>query len=89
MAFQLKDESEKYSLLAIQGPKAIDAMQSLTNIDLNSIAFYHFKQGLFAGFDDVIISATGYTGSGGFEIYCKNDQAIEIWNKVFDSWSRI
>ena len=43
-------------------------MQSLTNIDLDSIAFYHFKQGLFAGFDDVIISATGYTGSGGFEI---------------------
>jgi len=80
----IKDESEKYSLLAIQGPEAINAMQSLTNIDLNSIAFYHFKQGLFADFDDVIISATGYTGSGGFEIYCKNDQAIEIWNKVFD-----
>ena len=59
-------------------------MQSLTSIDLNSIAFYHFKQGLFAGFDDVIISATGYTGSGGFEIYCKNEQAIQIWNKVFE-----
>ena len=81
----IKNESEKYSLLAIQGPKAIDAMQSLTNIDLNSIAFYHFKQGLFAGFDDVIISATGYTGSGGFEIYCKNEQAIKIWNKVFEA----
>ena len=80
----IKNESDKYSLLAIQGPEAINAMQSLTNIDLNSIAFYHFKQGLFAGFDDVIISATGYTGSGGFEIYCKNEQAIEIWNKVFD-----
>ena len=81
----IKDESEKYSLLAIQGPEAINAMQSLTNIDLNSIAFYHFKQGLFAGFDDVIISATGYTGSGGFEIYCKNEQAIKIWNKVFEA----
>ena len=81
----IKNESEKYSLLAIQGPKAINAMQSLTNIDLNSIAFYHFKQGLFAGFDDVIISATGYTGSGGFEIYCKNEQAIQIWNKVFEA----
>ena len=81
----IKNESEKYSLLAIQGPEAIDAMQSLTNIDLNSIAFYHFKQGLFAGFDDVIISATGYTGSGGFEIYCKNEQAIKIWNKVFEA----
>ena len=80
----IKNESDKYSLLAIQGPEAINAMQSLTNIDLNSIAFYHFKQGLFAGFDDVIISATGYTGSGGFEIYCKNEQAVEIWNKVFD-----
>jgi aminomethyltransferase len=81
----IKNESEKYSLLAIQGPKAIDAMRSLTNIDLNSIAFYHFKQGLFAGYDDVIISATGYTGSGGFEIYCKNEQAIQIWNKVFEA----
>jgi aminomethyltransferase len=81
----IKNESEKYSLLAIQGPKAIDAMQSLTNIDLNSIAFYHFKQGLFAGCDDVIVSATGYTGSGGFEIYCKNEQAIQIWNKVFEA----
>ena len=81
----IKNESDKYSLLAIQGPKAIDAMQSLTNIELNSIAFYHFKQGLFAGFDGVIISATGYTGSGGFEIYCKNEQAIKIWSKVFEA----
>ena len=81
----IKNESDKYSLLAIQGPEAINAMQSLTNIDLNSIAFYHFKQGLFAGFDDVIISATGYTGSGGFEIYCKNEQAIKIWNKVCEA----
>ena len=81
----IKNESEKYSLFAIQGPKAIEAIQSLTTIDLNSIAFYHFKQGLFAGFDDVIISATGYTGSGGFEIYCKNEQAVQIWNKVFEA----
>jgi aminomethyltransferase len=80
----IKNESEKYSLLAIQGPKAIKAMQALTSIDLNSIAFYHFKQGLFAGFNDVIISATGYTGSGGFEIYCKNEQVNEIWRKVFE-----
>lgn len=83
----IKNESEKYSLLAIQGPKTIDAMQSLSSIDLNSISFYHFKQGLFAGFDDVIISATGYTGSGGFEIYCKNEQAIQIWNKIFEAGS--
>ena len=77
--------SDEYSLLAIQGPKAVEAMQSLSSIDLSAIAYYHFEVADFAGFDNVIISATGYTGSGGFEIYCKNDQVETIWNKVFDS----
>ena len=77
------NESSSYSLLAIQGPNAIDAMQSLTSIDLNTIPFYHFKVSDFAGCKNIIISATGYTGSGGFEIYCKNNQVIDIWNKVF------
>jgi len=81
----MENLSDDYSLLAIQGPKAVEAMQALTNIDLAGIAYYHFVVGEFAGFDDVIISATGYTGSGGFEIYCKNEQAETIWNKVFEA----
>jgi aminomethyltransferase len=60
-------------------------MQSLSSIALSAIAYYHFEVGDFAGFDNVIISATGYTGSGGFEIYCKNDQVETIWNKVFEA----
>jgi aminomethyltransferase len=81
----LKDLSEDYSLLAIQGPKAVEAMQPLTSIDLAAISFYKFKVGDFAGIDHVIISATGYTGSGGFEIYCKNADVVQIWKKVFEA----
>ncbi|MBD0726082.1 glycine cleavage system protein T [Flavobacterium sp. L1I52] len=79
----MKNFSDDYSLLAIQGPKAVEALQSLTSVDLAAIKYYHFQIGDFAGFNDVIISATGYTGAGGFEIYCKNNQAEAIWNKVF------
>lgn len=81
----LENLSDAYSLLAIQGPKAVEAMQSLSSLNLSEIKYYHFAIGDFAGFDDVIISATGYTGSGGFEIYCKNEQAEEIWNRVFEA----
>jgi len=81
----LKDVSDDYSLLAIQGPKAVEAMQSLSSLDLAGILFYKFKVGDFAGIENVIISATGYTGSGGFEIYCKNEDAVQIWNKVFEA----
>ena len=80
---ELKDLSEDYSLLAIQGPKAVEAMQSLSSLDLAAIPFYKFKIGDFAGIENVIISATGYTGSGGFEIYCKNTEVERIWNNVF------
>ena len=79
----MKDVSNDYSLLAIQGPKAVEAMQSLTSIKLSEIKYYHFEVGNFAGIDNVIISATGYTGSGGFEIYCKNSEVEQIWNNVF------
>jgi len=82
---ELKDLSNAYSLLAIQGPKAVEAMQSLSSLDLSDIAFYKFKVGDFAGIENVIISATGYTGSGGFEIYCKNSEAKQVWNKVFEA----
>jgi len=81
----LKDVSDTYSLLAIQGPKAVEAMQSLSSLDLADISFYKFKIGDFSGIENVIISATGYTGSGGFEIYCKNEDAVQIWNKVFEA----
>jgi aminomethyltransferase len=81
----LKDLSEDYSLLAIQGPKAVEAMQPLSSLDLADIPFYKFKISDFAGLEDVIISATGYTGSGGFEIYCKNEDAQQIWKKVFEA----
>ena len=81
----MRNISDDYSLLAIQGPKAVEAMQSLSSIDLSEIAFYKFKVADFAGIDHVIISATGYTGSGGFEIYCKNSDAKQIWDKVFEA----
>ncbi|MBC7605669.1 MAG: glycine cleavage system aminomethyltransferase GcvT [Burkholderiales bacterium] len=85
MGAELKNLSDDYSLLAIQGPKAVEAMQTLTSIDLAAIPYYHFEVADFAGFEHVIISATGYTGSGGFEIYCKNSEVEEIWNKVFEA----
>ena len=82
---EMKDLSSQYALLAIQGPKAIMAVQALSSLDLAAIKFYHFKIGDFAGIQDVIISATGYTGSGGLEIYCKNKDAKQIWNAVFEA----
>lgn len=85
LGVDMKDLSEDYSLLAIQGPKAVEAMQSLTSVDLSQIKYYHFEVADFAGIEHVIISATGYTGSGGFEIYCKNSEVEQIWNKVFEA----
>jgi aminomethyltransferase len=81
----MRNLSDNYSLLAIQGPKSVEAMQSLTSIDLAAIKYYHFEVADFAGIENVIISATGYTGSGGFEIYCKNDEVEHIWKKVFEA----
>jgi aminomethyltransferase len=85
MGAEMRNLSDDYSLLAIQGPKAIEAMQALTPINLSTIKFYHFEVGEFAGIKNVIISATGYTGSGGFEIYCKNDEVKKVWDKVFEA----
>ena len=82
MGAELKNASDEYSLFAVQGPKAIDALQKLTSVDLESIKFYHFAVGDFAGANDVIISATGYTGAGGFEVYVKNADAENTWNKI-------
>lgn len=81
----MRNLSNDYSLLAIQGPKSVEAMQSLTSVNLAGINFYTFTVGDFAGIEHVIISATGYTGSGGFEIYCKNEEVEQIWNNVFEA----
>lgn len=85
MGADMRNLSDDYSLLAIQGPKAVESMQSLTSIDLAEIKYYHFEVADFAGIEHVIISATGYTGSGGFEIYCKNDQVDQVWDKVMEA----
>lgn len=82
---EMRNLSDDYSLLAIQGPKAVEAMQSLTSVNLADIKYYHFEVADFAGIEHVIISATGYTGSGGFEIYCKNSEVEQVWNKVFEA----
>ncbi|WP_300567344.1 glycine cleavage system aminomethyltransferase GcvT [Flavobacterium sp.] len=85
LGVDMQNLSDGYSLLAIQGPKAAEAMQSLTAIDLVNMPYYSFQIGEFAGLKDVIISATGYTGSGGFEIYFKNEDAEAIWKKIFEA----
>ncbi|MGB1103655.1 MAG: glycine cleavage system aminomethyltransferase GcvT [Crocinitomicaceae bacterium] len=82
---KMSNLSDDYSLLAIQGPKAAKAMQSLTDIDLEGMKYYTFQIGKFAGIDEVMVSATGYTGSGGFEVYVKNEDVAELWDRVFEA----
>ncbi len=77
--------SDDMSLLAVQGPKAAQALQSLTQIDLGSMEYYSFQVGTFAGVNDIIVSATGYTGAGGFEIYFPNAVAEQMWNAIFEA----
>ncbi|WP_164126877.1 glycine cleavage system aminomethyltransferase GcvT [Sphingobacterium luzhongxinii] len=79
----MKNISDKTSLLAIQGPKAAEALQSLTDIELASMEYYTFQKGTFAGVENVIVSATGYTGAGGFEIYVSNDDVRTVWDAIF------
>jgi aminomethyltransferase len=82
---EMHNISDQTSLLAIQGPKAADALQSLTEVDLASMEYYTFVKGTFAGVDNVVISATGYTGAGGFEIYFENQYADQIWEAIFEA----
>jgi aminomethyltransferase len=82
---EMHNISDKTSLLAVQGPKAAEALQSLTEIDLASMEYYTFTKAKFAGVDNVIVSATGYTGAGGFEIYCDNEHAAQVWDAVFEA----
>ena len=79
---EMEDISDRTSLFAVQGPKAIATLQQLTDVDLSSIPYYSFVQGSFAGAPDVLISATGYTGAGGFELYVPNESAALVWDKV-------
>jgi len=85
LGVEMQNLSDDYSLLAIQGPKAAEAMQSLTSVDLANMTYYTFQYGTFAGIENVMISATGYTGSGGFEVYVKNEDAEKLWNAVFEA----
>jgi aminomethyltransferase len=80
----IDDRSDSYALLALQGPKSSSILSKITDIDLVSIAYYHFAVGKLAGFDDVIVSATGYTGEPGFEIYfdVRNVDPVAIWNAI-------
>ena len=82
---ELENASEHMAQLAVQGPLAIKALQKLTSIDLSAIPYYHFTHGEFAGEPDVIISNTGYTGAGGFELYFYPEAALKIWDAVFEA----
>lgn len=79
---KMTDISDRTSLLAVQGPRAAEALQSLTEVDLGSMEYYTFKRSTFANVENVIISATGYTGAGGFEIYFDNQHAPHIWEAI-------
>ena len=82
---EMHNISAKTALLAVQGPKATELMQQLTDMDLIGLQYYTFARGKFAGVDNVIVSATGYTGAGGVEIYFedKDGAADKIWNEIF------
>ncbi len=77
--------SEKTGLLAVQGPRATEVLQKLTDIDLSAIKYYHFVKGRMAGMDNVLISATGYTGAGGFELYVASENTEALWDAVFEA----
>ncbi len=82
---EMEDRSDATSLLAIQGPNATAVLQKLTSMELGSMEYYTFQMGTFAGFENIIVSTTGYTGAGGYEVYFPNECAEEIWNKIFEA----
>lgn len=82
---EMKNISDETSLFAIQGPKAAEALQSLTDIELAPMEYYTFQKGVFAGVENVLVSATGYTGAGGFEIYVANKDAKKVWDAIFEA----
>jgi aminomethyltransferase len=82
---KMENISDDTCLFAVQGPKAVETLQKLTVTDLKNIRYYHFAIGNFAGVDDVIMSNTGYTGAGGFELYVNKASAEKVWHAVFDA----
>ena len=86
---KINDDSDKIALLSIQGPNTLEAMQSLTDFNLNSLPYYGHTFASFAGFQNTIISNTGYTGAGGLEIYFKSEQAEKIWDSVLEAGSSL
>jgi aminomethyltransferase len=82
---EMHNISEQTALLAIQGPKATEALQALTDVALKDIPYYRFTKGTFAGVENVLISATGYTGAGGFELYFRKEHAETIWNSILET----
>jgi aminomethyltransferase len=82
---EMTNLSDSLCLFAVQGPKAASVVQKLTTIDLSAIKYYHFAVGAFAGVENVIVSNTGYTGAGGFEIYVENESAEKVWNAIFEA----
>jgi aminomethyltransferase len=85
----MENISERTALLAVQGPKALEVLSKLTDIDLNTMTYYTFAKGRFAGVDNVLVSATGYTGAGGFEVYFDESHAETVWNAIFDAGKEI
>lgn len=79
---RFEDKSENYCLFAVQGPLATGILQKLTTLNLSEIPYYHFKTGTFAGVNEILLSNTGYTGAGGFEVYVPNEHAKKIWNEI-------
>jgi len=81
----LENASDKYAQLAVQGPKATEMLQLLTDADLSAIPYYSFREWSFAGVQGVLLSNTGYTGAGGFELYFPKEYAMQIWNAIFET----
>ena len=82
---ELENASEHTAQLAVQGPKATELLQNLTPVNLSEVPYYHFTVGEFAGVKNVILSNTGYTGSGGFELYFYPEHGMQIWNALFEA----
>ena len=82
---EINNQSDNYSLLAVQGPKSIELLQQLTKEKLSEIKYYNFKKGHIAGIEDVLISRTGYTGELGFELYVRNEDVESLWKSIFNT----
>ena len=82
---EMKNISDDTCLFAVQGPKAKGVLRKLTKVDLSMIPYYHFTVGEFAGVPNVVMSSTGYTGAGGFELYVHKNSAVKVWNDIFEA----